>query len=787
MSFNIPNPSLLGIFLVISTHSGPTLVFLYPPELSSDKILSQRRNRHEDNEDYNDQNNAPEEQKTNVKVDDEDDDGLSSEESDFSDEQFLLNEEWDSRNVNYYMGTKKDLLSFLDDEEKRRRSSGKERLRAPLSPELQPVIPQENNSPSSNNLKKTVSEVSDSQKSSSSRNSGSNRKSSSAQTAKDNILGFDKEYLCELLCPPRLMCNSRFEITVDDHVFIGLPVHCYDNGLWRHKTKTKSTRSGSKVSADGQLYEDSQNSNSTLRATMSMFHLVFIMDPPVVEYNYRVDEMFHFVISRLALVLRYEQLKHDYVWKQVKLISKLKEDHRLSQGNDEGLHEFLVNRSSLCRLIKDCYEAISKHDIANLFVNKKLRSFQIPIKTEFHSLPEPTVPHLPGSYLSTTVNLLAGTGLINIGETTRYGRQGLLSSITPGSTYDADEDSLQTDSGSKTDDIIYFSLLLLDDPNSIIRDINAEPQSAIARFIHSIKPTESLERLAHKLNHHEKMESNIAEVKSFAFHLVYWRRARVIQPLSSRSVYIVSPMAPLSFNLYNDIKAFKAAFSSLPSLPHFLKLLSALSRKPKQFAAAIPSKDHRDIYMEALGWLMKYGYVTQLHTFVWLKISKKIKMKVEEDIEKESAGRKRSNPVTPSVEKDHKLLATDNTSKAYSDGPSDANIRRTRANKPSSLPSSGIGANSNPYNTDIVLEKDGDTIILDPGRASSLERKWINKIIFDECKLTPAMVSVFYKFLKYMNGKNSLELLLLKENVSRHDLRKLMFAIEDHIISVRHW
>ena len=100
MSFNIPNPSLLGIFLVISTHSGPTLVFLYPPELSSDKILSQRRNRHEDNEDYNDQNNAPEEQKTNVKVDDEDDDGLSSEESDFSDEQFLLNEEWDSRNVN---------------------------------------------------------------------------------------------------------------------------------------------------------------------------------------------------------------------------------------------------------------------------------------------------------------------------------------------------------------------------------------------------------------------------------------------------------------------------------------------------------------------------------------------------------------------------------------------------------------------------------------------------------------------------------------------------------------
>ena len=85
------------------------------------------------------------------------------------------------------------------------------------------------------------------------------------------------------------------------------------------------------------------------------------------------------------------------------------------------------------------------------------------------------------------------------------------------------------------------------------------------------------------------------------------------------------------------------------------------------------------------------------------------------------------------------------------------------------------------------MEDDEDTILVDPGRASSIERRWINRIIHDECHLSSELTSIFFKVLKYMNGRNSLELLLLKENISRTDLRKLLVAIEDHIISVRHW
>lgn len=57
----------------------------------------------------------------------------------------------------------------------------------------------------------------------------------------------------------------------------------------------------------------------------------------------------------------------------------------------------------------------------------------------------------------------------------------------------------------------------------------------------------------------------------------------------------------------------------------------------------IPSKDHRDRYLQALGWLIKHGYVTQLQTFIWLKISRKIKIKVEEDIENENLAKKKKS------------------------------------------------------------------------------------------------------------------------------------------------
>ena len=723
MSLNLPNPSLIGILLVISTHSGPQLIYKYPFDLSNDSSRDESKYALDDNED---------------------DELYDHEESEDENEMYGVNSRnWDSKHIDYYMGTKSDLLKFLDEQDSRRRR-------------ITTTSPSEDkHTKEKHGLTKTISK--------SSTMASLSITSPPEASIQGEIFGTDATYICEMLAPPKQMCNTRFEMAVQDKLFLGLPVHRQDNGQWRSI--------GHNNQHDEEELNETTEKTYTAKNSLSMFHLVFVMNPPVIESNHRVDEMFHYVISRLSLVLRYEQQKHDYVSQQVKNILALRE---LLEGNES----LLTEKSSLSRVIRDCFEGISTSTIANLSINGKLRSFQIPIKTEFHSLPDPSVPFLPASYLSSTVELLGETSFINVGETSRYGH-----AFNP----------VPDEENSAEKIIVYFALLLLDDPESIIKDMKTENDSTLAKFIRMIEPTESLLKLSAR-----NSNLDISQIKDFAFHLIYWRRARVILPLSSRSVYIVSPMAPITIKLYDDISFFNCRFPTLPSLPHFLKLLSPQSRKPQQFATVIPSKDHRDRYLQALGWLIKHGYVTQLQTFIWLKISRKIKIKVEEDIENENLAKKKKkqkngsvsskNVVTAnSLKTETPIMPTDNTSKQVTNS---KDLVKPNDDEFASKPHYPVldGLHEHIDGTPIVtLVQGDDTIILDPGRATTLERRWINKIIYEECKLSPELTAVFYKLLKYMNGKHSLELLLLKENISRSELRKLLLSIEEHIISVRHW
>lgn len=782
--------------MVVSTHSGPHLVFQYPPDLSTESVFRQRRKRMAENT-------------SSSESDDEyEDEGYETPPTD------ELQNEWDSAHLDFYMGTKKELLLFLDDQERQRRAILKDHA-DPKKTEGSPKTPPANSAArarleSDTPLKKTVSGIS-----LKSTHSKSSLKTTSPSQVSSEVLGFEPAYLSEILCPPKQMCNQRFEISIDQKVFLGLPVHAYSDGSWRAgKKRPKSAKShGSKP--ENEPLQASENASSDAAAktsSMNMFHVVFVMNPPVIECNYRIDEMFHYVVSRLLLALRYEQLKHQYVSKQLQAISKLKDEWRSGNGGSS-MHQFLVSRSSLCKLIAECYTAVSGLKIANLSVNGKLRLFQIPIKTEFVSLPNTTVPFLPGSHLSTTVKALGNTGLVGLGETTRYGASSMLSVPMMGSENAAggpvaDEEALNDEEGrSSADDVVYFALLLLDDPEAIIKDIRADPHSALAAFIRLIRPTDSLLKLSAAVRQQEH-GLDIAQIRAFAVHLVYWRRARLVVPLSTRSVYIVSPMAPITTTLYRDIIGFREAFATLPSLPHFLKLLLLRSRKPRQFAHVIPSRDHRDIYLAALAWLIRYGYVTQLHTFIWLKILRKIKIRVDEDLENENKGPKKKRELVASDkvgrstdnkvggDTDNSGRATDNSSKKPASEqqkePSSASSSVPLASPASSVLDKDIEAlerklkieNSVPK---LVFEDDDDTIIVDPGRATTLERRWINKIVSDECLLSAELTALFYKLLKYMNGESSLELLMVKENVSRHDLKQLLAAIEEHIISVKHW
>lgn len=745
MSFNLPNPSLLGLLLVVSTHSGPHIVYHYPPSLSDNNFLS------ESDDDFDDEDYDP-------------DDNTDGD---------LPPTLWNRNHSDFYLGAKDDLLTFLDSQND-------------YLSRQQDATSGSGQKPN-HGLQKVTSASS---------------RSSIGQynAAPTQILGFEPEHLSEILCPPRELCNRKFEIKVENTVFVGLPIRINSSGSWR-KSKTKAASSnGLKAKSQDKTGENPKAPDLSTTADppkasssdMSMFHLVFVMQPPQIESSYRVEEMFY-VTSKLSLMLRYEQAKHDYVWNQIRLISKAKEEWRttalLQQQSLMSAH--VLSKSSLCQLMKECHDSISSSKIANLTINNKLRSLQIPVKMEFTSLPDQTVPYIPGSFLSSTVSSLGSTGLALVGETDRYRSSSLmqlvlggnLSDLNDGANADDNED-LDNENKLASDDIMYLSLLLLDDPETIIKEIKAEGHATLANFIRHIRPVDSLfktvTRLRNQLDHNIL---RISEVRSFALHLIYWRKARAIPPLNVRSVYIVSPLAPITENLLTDIPKFKASYSTVPSLPQFLKLLSIRSKSHRQFGSIIPSKDHKEIYLSALAWLIRHGYVTQLHTFIWLKVPRKVRMRVEEDMEVElektsKKSQEKLAPVAPSTENKVNSKVVDNSLKIVSDLqlPSDEEINQIHKKLEM--------ANLNPF---MVLEDEGDTILVDPGRASGVERRWLNRLIRDECKLSSELTATFFKLLKYMNGKTSLELLLAKEEVSRTELRKLLIAIEDHVISVLHW
>ncbi len=721
------------------------------------------------------------------------------------------------------------------------------------------------------------------------------------------LFGFDLNFLSEMVCPPKALCNNRFELTVEDTAFLGLPIHIGDDGNWRPthhhhhrhrhgRNKGDSARSGSRKSnqglgsdeestgrdkADPTSGSERENENEDENekedideddCPMYLFNLVFVMNPPVDEYNYRTDEMYHYVISRLTLLLRYEQQKNNYVWKESSKIMKYKEEAMSLGLSVKRQWNYIVEKSSLARAIKQTYLAMKNSEIVNVDINGKISSFQIPITTEFSVIPPAHTRLLPGSTLS---------------------------SISPMNGMTMDPVSNPGFPPQNDEMIVYFALLLLDDPESIVQDIKAKKDSLIANFIRMIKPSESLLRLS------ALSGLSLNDVKLFASHLVYWRRAKAILPLTPRNVYIVSPIAPMD-EVYSDSVKFRQAFPNLPPLTSILSLISTNSDRPHPINSIIPSRDHRDLYMNAVSWLMKRGYLTQLCTFLWLKITKQIKIKVDEEVEierkrKESMKKKKEFNILTDAKsswrlkrmqngkrKSHRSLNHGNLSEGGAANDSDAFSadEGSGENAGGSLYNHGVGKdgkhaddaerNANDVaiidtedeemgrakagessrentkygafgressirektlDTDNTTKKTGavrradrserpwlsraqsvesgaresdsvsstfgtsrsslagapiqfeeedeeDTILRDPESATALERRWIAKCV--ESKPLE-VVNLFYKLLKFMNGENPLELIILRENVSRQDVRKMLNAMQEHVVVSRHW
>ncbi|XBW38359.1 hypothetical protein QEN19_003946 [Hanseniaspora menglaensis] len=638
---------------------------------------------------------------------------------------------------------------------------------------------------------------------------------------KDKICGLDKEIIAEYCLPPRHLCNQRFEFTCDELSFIGLPISSKNaDGTWNNK-HNESDVANKKIDKINKLVDDytSDDDNDTESETndaksritkrslslndeygdsIYVFNLVFILDPLLVEYDQRVDEMYDYVATRFALFLRFFQQESNYLNKEVNEIIKINENFNNSTNISIHNHyKNLLMKSSLCRAITKCYHRISDNKIANLVIDEdKFISLQIPIRNEFKYLPNIHFSRvMKGSFLTSIEN-------VKFLNTSKFNMQKVNDDIIEKQIIDETE-------------IFNYALIFLQDPQDIINDLNnnvGENDLSILMMIDLVK----IIKPYNTLKFYKKTMQNLIEqytnetlsddefimkmLKSFVLHFIYWRQARCILPISSKNKYSVSPLSPMSGQSIDDFDTNVHYTNSIDKLPLFYSLQVQFKQKfpllpvlstfltyfngEDSFGVHIPSKEHRLMYFQGVEWCIKKGFLTQILTFIYLRVDAKIKSAVEEDLEKEgflSRNKKFKNKNTKTDK--YGSLNAFNTRSA-----SDA-IKMTERNNLQDINSDHDGDEFSDSESVLSMESFEDTvgftIILEPRTSSAIEKRWLYKLVETDFKKSEQ--KLFYRLLKYFNGETSLEYICVKNGINRTEINQLLKKLGKYVVKVSHW
>jgi nitrogen permease regulator 3-like protein len=438
------------------------------------------------------------------------------------------------------------------------------------------------------------------------------------------LLGIGEEGLVSLLAPGRVWHKRRFELGINDLILLGRPVYARESGAWTRRRRRRRRNRGkqglenldenaaeaSEASSEDNLeradVEHHDEADPTPDSTggksqLTMFHVVFVMNPPVLEHHLRVKDMYDNVVRKFSKVLKHEQASHDYVWRQTDIIQNIKAIHSHNQSSTQALYAELLKQSPLAAAIATTYRAISTSRVAAVALSPEVSlSLQIPPVTSTSYLPSLSEPPLqPGMWLTTAND-------------------------THNTTSDLD-----TATTASTNQLAKSFTLLLREPKAkILKDVQmaggdiAEP---LATFISKLRPSKSFYKLS------QLMHLSLADIQLLSRHLIYWRRAIAIPPLHHRDTYIISPNADLSA-LSSAADSFATTFPMLPPLP---RLLSLLSGQPVPFGTLIPSSDHKEEYYRVLGWLMRGGWITQLRSHAYIRVSSATKRAVRDHVHAE--------------------------------------------------------------------------------------------------------------------------------------------------------
>ncbi|KAI8892614.1 nitrogen permease regulator of amino acid transport activity 3-domain-containing protein [Globomyces pollinis-pini] len=279
-----------------------------------------------------------------------------------------------------------------------------------------------------------------------------------------------------------------------------------------------------------------------------------------------IDLVYENCLLNLTAGFKYEQLRRGYISSETELILNIKEEYHRKSMSENDLQTRILEASSLARTLTKVYKAMKGQEDPHILINN---SVNLSFQPDLNKLRMLGKPILLGTFKTTYPN------------------------IRP-----------------------FYSLLLHYDPEQILANLPKDSSPVLINLIQSVTPTTSFEQLQTILN------VSLSQIYRFASHLHFWGQARIIQVISSKNFYTLSETADFS-NFAKLSSEFNTNFAPL----EMVTLLNQLSI-PGPYNKLIHSRELRNLYLEAIAFLLRSHLVIQLHMYLLLLVPGRIVQKV---------------------------------------------------------------------------------------------------------------------------------------------------------------
>ena len=127
------------------------------------------------------------------------------------------------------------------------------------------------------------------------------------------LFGLTKRDLADFLMPKDVLCNRKFEVGVDDLVFLGFPHHLEQqlpsnvgDGERMLATSPSSSIGGDDTTTDAETI--------IKKVKLTKFHIVFVMNPSWrLDYHEQVSKMYNEIVKKFTEACIIEQQERGYI------------------------------------------------------------------------------------------------------------------------------------------------------------------------------------------------------------------------------------------------------------------------------------------------------------------------------------------------------------------------------------------------------------------------------------------------------------------------------------------